>query len=1095
MSARARVAIETPEDLQSVLPRRLDDDQLLAATAPLGPGLVVAGAGSGKTTLMAARVVWLVGSGQVPAECVLGLTFTNKAAAELGSRVRGWLDAAGVTPSSAHPGGPDQLPGHRPGDVPGDAEPTVSTYHAFAGRIVRDHGLRVGVEPDSRLITQATRFMLAMRAMREVEGDFTALEVGPDFIAERLLDLAGELAEHLVTLDQVRARDLEIIASVDRAAKQTQNVSKVASTARQRLELTRLVEAYTRAKRDRDLVDFDDQIALAARIVSERPEVVATYRDDFKVVLLDEYQDTSVAQRVLLTRLFGNGHPVTAVGDPFQAIYGWRGASVANIDDFGVHFARADGSAAAAYALPVSYRSGGRLLALANTIATELRDQHPAVQPLRVPAEVDPEQGWVRCGVLPTAAEELDFVVEQVQRARDDTAPSWGEIAVLVRQNVVIAPLYERLTAAGIPVEVVGLRGLLTLPGVADVVAVLQAVHDPTANPAMVRILAGPRWRIGPRDLRLLGQRAAALAHVDVERPRDEDGVQALARALDKAVADGDPAELVSLLDAVEDPGDLPYSSAARERFARLAAEIDDLRSQQGEALVDLVDRVIVTTGLDVEAAVAQAARGTAQRDALAALVDVAAGFRDLDGESTLGSFLAYLVAAEQEEGGLDLPTPTFGDSVKLMSVHRAKGLEWDVVVLPELTKTVFPSTRGRSRYTQAAQVMPVSLRGDADRMPEVADWTNQDLTAYAAELKAEDALEERRLGYVAITRARRLLVASTSWWGPTQKTRRGPSEFFQVVHAQCVAGHGEVVVSAAEPADDDTNPVIANLGTVEVPWPAKLHPDRLQARQESAAAVRAAMAGLADGGLVDGGLVDGGLVDDELLTDIERVLVDGWDHDLELLLAELVQASSAHAHDVTLPAALSASQVLGLGIDPDGLAGELARPMPRAPQPAARRGTRFHAWVEARYAQQPLLAPDELPGSADSAITDDDDLTALQVAFERGPYADRVPHRLEVPFSLVLGGRVVRGRIDAVYRTEDGATGHGYEVVDWKTNRAHDADPLQLAIYRLAWAEIAGCDVGSVGAAFAYVRDGAIVWPPGLPDRAGLEALLAAAR
>ena len=226
--------LSTPDDLQRVLPRPLDDDQLTAATAPLEPSLVVAGAGSGKTTLMAARVVWLVGSGQVAPDRILGLTFTNKAAAELGSRVRSWLASAGVGPQ----------------DPLADVEPTVSTYHAFAGRIVRDHGLRVGIEPDSRLITDATRFMLAMRAMREVEGEFSALEVGPDFIAERLLNLAGELAEHLVTVDQLRQRDHEIIASAEQAPKQTQPVLKVASTARQRLELARLVEAYTREKRE-----------------------------------------------------------------------------------------------------------------------------------------------------------------------------------------------------------------------------------------------------------------------------------------------------------------------------------------------------------------------------------------------------------------------------------------------------------------------------------------------------------------------------------------------------------------------------------------------------------------------------------------------------------------------------------------------------------------------------------------------------------------------------------------------------------------------------------------------------------------------------
>jgi DNA helicase-2/ATP-dependent DNA helicase PcrA len=1074
--------LRTAADLQTVLPRPLDPEQLAAATAPLTPGLVVAGAGSGKTTVMAARVVWLVGSGQVAPERVLGLTFTNKAAAELASRVRDWLAGSGVVADGE--GGEDR-----------DAEPTVSTYHAFAGQLVRDHGIRIGIEPDARTITDATRFMLAMRAMREVEAAFSALEVGPDFIAERVLALAGELAEHLVPLDHLRARDREIIASVGAVAKPTVDVIKVATTAQQRLELATLVEAYTRAKRDRDLVDFDDQIALAARLAAERGEVVAACRAAYDVVLLDEYQDTSVAQRILLTRLFGAGHPVTAVGDPFQAIYGWRGASVANIEDFPRHFAAAAGDAAATYPLPVSYRSGGRLLDLANRLARPLRADHPDVQPLRVPAGGDPAAGWVRCGVLETAAEEVAFVVDEVRGARErGAAAAWSDIAVLVRQNSVIAPISARLTAAGGPVEVVGLRGLVTLPGVADVVATLQVIHDPTANPAALRLLAGPRWRIGPRDLRLLAGRAAALAKVPSEPPPVGDDEASLARALDAAVAASDPAELLSLLDALEDPGDLPYSSEARERFARLAAEIEELRGQPGEALVDLIDRVIVTSGLDVEAAIGPVSRGTAQRDALAALLDVAAAFRDLDGESTLGSFLAYLAAAEQEDAGLDLPTPTFGDSVKLMSIHRAKGLEWDVVVLPELTRSVFPSARGRSRYTQAAHVMPVSLRGDASRVPEVGGWTKKDIDDYKAALKADDLREERRLGYVAITRARKLLVASTAWWGPTQKTLRGPSEFFEIVRAHCEEGNGEVVVAADPPPDGAANPVLDSAGA-EVAWPAPLNADLLAARRAAAAAVRAAMASDAVAGAstqVARATPDEATPDqatpDQATPD--QATVDGWDHDLELLVAEVTATSGAIAHEVPLPATLSASRLIALQHDPDRLAAELARPVPREPRPAARRGTRLHAWIESRLRQQPLVGPEELPGALDADIVSDDDLIALQEAFERGPYADRVPYRLEAPFSLVLAGRVVRGRIDAVFQI----AADRYEVVDWKTSRAHDADPLQLAIYRLAWSEIAGVPLSHVDAAFAYLRDGAVDHPPDLPGRPELEALLTTA-
>jgi len=141
---------------------------------------------------------------------------------------------------------------------------------------------------------------------------------------------------------------------------------------------------------------------------------------------------------------------------------------------------------------------------------------------------------------------------------------------------------------------------------------------------------------------------------------------------------------------------------------------------------------------------------------------------------------------------------------------------------------------------------------------------------------------------------------------------------------------------------------------------------------------------------------------------------------------------------------------------------------------------------VEARFGQQDLFDPEDLPGQADAGIDSDADLAELIAAFELGPFADRVPHAVEAPFALVLDGQVVRGRIDAVYAEPD-----GFLVVDWKTSRRDDADALQLALYRLAWAELAGVPVELVRAAFYYVRSGRLVEPDRLPGRAELDAVL----
>jgi DNA helicase-2/ATP-dependent DNA helicase PcrA len=235
---------------------------------------------------------------------------------------------------------------------------------------------------------------------------------------------------------------------------------------------------------------------------------------------------------------------------------------------------------------------------------------------------------------------------------------------------------------------------------------------------------------------------------------------------------------------------------------------------------------------------------------------------------------------------------------------------------------------------------------------------------------------------------------------------------------------------------------------------------------------------------LANGG--GGDACDDGLDERVRRQLAS-VDAEIDALLAESAQAERDTV-EVPLPATLSATAALRLRTDPDGLAAELARPMPRAPSTAARLGTRFHAWVESYVGQQVLLEPHDLPGAADAEISDDADLVALTAAFRDGPFGEREPLSVEAPFSLTLRGHVVVGRIDAVYEDDD-----GYLVVDWKTGRDPTADPTQLAIYRLAWAEMRSVPLDRVRAAFYYVRTGEVVPYHDLPDRAALEASLLA--
>ncbi|KRV47103.1 ATP-dependent DNA helicase [Wenjunlia vitaminophila] len=1083
--------ITDPASLNELLGIPFTAEQLAAITAPLAPNVIVAGAGSGKTTVMAARVVWLVGTGQTAPERVLGLTFTNKAAGELADRVRKALARAGF--DAPEPGDDHETPG----------EPDISTYHAFAGRLLKEHGLRIGVEPTARLLADSTRYQLAARVLRRAPGPYPALtRPFADLVAD-LLALDGELAEHLVEPTGLRDHDTELVRRLAGVKLSNDHLRRVPEAAAARIELAGLVERYRAEKRAADLLDFGDQIAYSAALARTRPAVGQILRDQYAVVLLDEYQDTSVAQRLLLAGLFGGGtgHPVTAVGDPCQAIYGWRGASVANLDDFPEHFPDARGRPAARHALTQNRRSGGRLLHLANQLAAPLRDRHPGVRALR-PGPGAEHDGTVRCALLRTHAEEIEWLADSIAHlVRTGTPP--GEVAVLCRAGRDFPDIHAALVERDVPVEVVGLSGLLHLPEIADLVATCEVLQDPTANAALVRLLVGPRWRIGHRDLALLGRRAQALVRrtgADGDTADDPDA------RLAEAVAGVDPTEVVSLADALDtflaDPdatGDeLPFSAEARVRFARLASELRDLRRALADPLMDVLHRVLAVTGLEVELAASPHALAARRRETLSAFLDIAASFADLDGDPSLGAFLAFLRTAERYDRGLDNTLPGGADTVKVLTAHKSKGLEWDVVAVPGLVTKAFPSGQPRSLWTRNAAVLPHGLRGDRETLPPEPEWTARGLRAFEEQMRDHQEVEELRLGYVTFTRPRSLLLGSGHWWGPTQTRRRGPSTFLTALREHCERGWGEVEVWADPPPEDERNPALTR--TVEHAWPLPLDPAAAERRRQAAHEVRRLLAHLTPGAATDRAGAGGGAVGPggtgadragadpvgELVPEEQR-LVESWDRDLDALEGEL-RRSRATVRQVPLPRSLSASQVLRLAADPDGFARELARPMPRPPQPAARRGTRFHAWVESLFQPLPLLEPEDLPGVEDAEIDDEHDLGELKEAFLRTPYAERTPYRVEAPFQVMLAGRVVRGRIDAVYRHDGG----GYEIVDWKTNRGHTADPLQLAVYRLAWAEQHRLPLERVSAAFLYVRTGEVVRPEDLPGREELERLLA---
>lgn len=1042
--------IEDPTDLCIKLGIAFSPEQLAAITADWHrPGVIVAGAGSGKTTVMAARAVWLVGHEGVPPGRILGLTFTKKAAAELGHRVRRDLMAMGDAADVL-----DLLDEH--------GEPTVSTYNAFAGSLIAEHGLRLGIETDLSVTSDATRFQRASRVIRRFRQPLPHLTGKLPSTIEKVLALDGALSEHLVSPERLREHDHGVAAAVDALPQATKPLLRAKEVALERVDLSRLVEAYRDDKLRVGVMDFSDQMSGGARLGIEVPEVGELMRERFGVVMLDEYQDTSVAQRLMLQGLFGGGHPLTAVGDPAQAIYGWRGASADNIERFATHFPAADGAPTTVLGLRTSRRCHPDVLAVANAAARPYYDAHPELAPLVPPPGEPGVDADISARRFDTVTDELAAVIDDVVAARE--ADPDESIAVLLRTRGEMPAITAALRERGIDAEVVGLAGLLALPHVNDVVSLLDVVADPTANPSALRLLTGDRWRVGPRDLALLGQRARHLAQG--AEAQTDDTVDA---RLAEAVTGSDPTEIVSLADAVADPGPGAYSPEARERLADLAAVVRSVRRGLGSSIADVIALAVRRLDLDVETHLL----GTGAADDLAVLIeraDVVSGRADVD---SLPGFLAYLRAEDEFGTGLEVPERARPGAVQVLTVHTAKGLEWDRVFVPFVVQGTFPSGQGRDRWTSNAKGFPHPLRGDADLLPRLAAWTGPALTALGQEFAADSASEEVRLAYVAFTRARRALHVSGHHWGRTQQKPRELSPFLEAAREVTVA-QGRPSGTWVEQTAHESNP---ELDVAPVTWPRT--PAPMPRRAGAAALVRDAVAGRLQIPAAGGDVGEADQLErlEELATEL-RVLRDEAER-------------AAGPRDVELPLSLSASALLGLAEDEQRFAEQLARPVPRAPSPAARLGTAFHAWVEAYFGQQPLLDPTDLPGRGDTELASDADLREVIERFRNGPYADAVPHAIEAPFSMLLGEHQVVGRIDAVFATgtPDDPT---YEVVDWKTSRATSADPLQLAVYRLAWAEAHGVDPGRVSAAFYYVRLGEVVRyaPHELAGRAELERL-----
>ena len=1083
------------------------DQQEKVITAPLKPTLVVAGAGSGKTATMSARVTYLVASGQVDPSQVLGLTFTRKATHELRERIENRLGQLyrypGWTPSSTRSNTDESASADAPSTAAGPStaaeaggsnsqvqeltavagEATVATYNSFAGSLVREWGLEVGLETDTAVLTPASSWQIMYELMenwgQEFEEPFSSL----DSATELALQVANSLNENLLSVDEARelmadlGQNLKDLRSVRGAAKAIDAKSLPAMT--KRIQVLDLVERYIDYKRENSLVDFGDQVALACRIVTDErvgPRVIAQYRDRFKAVLLDEFQDTSVAQTILLSSLFA-GCGVVAVGDPNQAIYGWRGASSAALGQFHRHFSNGAGPV---LQLSTAWRNDPQILQAANRISDPLRASGQVkVEKLVKRPGVGDERGKVWAARVQDGLAEAELIAKFL-------AQRWSpskSMAVLCRTRSQFTPIVAALIERGIPVEVVGLGGLLDVPEVADVRALMSVALDPTSADRLMRLidLVG----IDAADLDVVWSFARELVNARANTGQSS-AEPLLAEALSEIVVN------FAAFEAFCKKYACALSPAGLYQAKRLGRILQEANAAANLELVDFISWAERALGLDVEAAARVDVNEVGAR-ALAALRAQATSFKSQNPEAGAQVFLGWLNAAQDQERGLELPEvePAPG-AVQVLTVHASKGLEWDIVVVPGLVEANFPSYRSRPKedYTVLAnswitQVseFPHTLRRDYDSLPPcpfigLSPQAGKDaiLAAgeeYRSELGKWEVAEERRLAYVAYTRARSQLLLTTSHYAALSKTPKMTSRFLKELERSQM-----VQFLADDERDDDLSNRALDQSSVSV-WPHQL--DALAGLEEPGVAdapgqaVLGKQAGLSlrlrAAALVSAAGGGQGAGSEEALQIPEGLApqLDDWWRQARLLLQER-QIRQENGQEIVLPSHLAATAMAKVG--KEDFIMSLRRPLPPPPSKAARLGTAFHEEMSQRLNSEGTLLSLAEAGSdrlspADRKQVNDwlDNVADLEILQGYSPYATEIDQEIR------LAGFNVRCRIDAVFKAVEKGRAQ-WLIVDWKTG-GQRVRVDQLSLYVHAWAASQGVDISQVRAAYVYVQDG----------------------
>jgi DNA helicase-2/ATP-dependent DNA helicase PcrA len=660
----------------------LNPEQLKAVTHGEGPLLVVAGAGTGKTQVITRRLAWLIATRRAKPSEILALTFTEKAAAEMQVRV-------------------DQL-------VPyGYTDSTIGTFHAFGDRLIRDYALELGLPTDVRVLSRAETVIFLRERLFALELDRYRPLGDPTRFLASLAALFSRCKDEDVSPEAYAAH----AARLELAAAAAPEDDALAEEAARQRELAAAYARYQELLAAAGCIDFGDQVALALRLVRTSASARAQVQERFRFILVDEFQDTNRAQSELVELLAAGHRNLTVVGDDDQSIYRFRGAAISNILGF-----RERHRDARTVVLRRNYRSRPPILDAAHRLIRfndpDRLEVQAGISKRLVAERGDGRDGAVRVETHPSAHDEADRIASEIRdRIERGTRPR--DVAILVRANSTAEPILRGLDAAGVPWRFSGMSGLYGRPEVRRLLAFLRVIADLGSSVDLYGVAVGEPYHLGGEDL---------TAIVTSARRRNR-----------------------TLWDVLEEldrqPGILRIGPASRTAVSRLVADLRALSVMAHERPAgEVLYAFLRTTGTLGRLAAETSVAAEEQLRNIARLFEIvrsqSAVLAD-DRATFVARHLQTLIEAGDDPATADLDPDA--DAVAVLTVHKAKGLEFPIVYLPGLVAGRFPLASRRD---------PLGL---PETLADPVEGSDEEI----------QLREERRLFYVAMTRARDELILS----------------------------------------------------------------------------------------------------------------------------------------------------------------------------------------------------------------------------------------------------------------------------------------------------------------------------------------------